>query len=503
MDEERPITVTSVRTVTNDGKPVMSAAKLEPGMQFGRYVIKAILGEGGMGIVYAAFDPTLNRRIAIKVLRIASGAGDVDTHSARARMLREAQAMAMCGHPNLVQVFDVGTYADDVFIAMEFVEGTTLRDWLINHDPTDWRTILAKYLDAARGLGAAHKRHLIHRDFKPENVMIDIEGHVRVMDFGLARHTGGDETQTSMETPAVLRRPLTQTGMIMGTPAYMAPEQFLADATDERTDQFAFCIALFEALYGYRPFQGNTMKGLAKNVMKGEITLPPRKHPVDDHVLTALLAGLQTEPEDRHDNMDVLVDALTIKPDTVGQGPPWILYGTAFLVALTGVLMYWLTAQNLTVQPSDETTIRQGVRMSEIPKREEPVIPPLTQGTFSDAQMEATIAKYHDDIDDCVTQGRKRDPGLEGNVVLDFEIVPKKGSPKDGDIQKVLLANTNLFDRRTARCILGMAMNWEVPGPLCPGGSGISCVAAVTATIVIPEAPEIPPPPKKKTRKGN
>ena len=481
----------------------MSADKLEPGMQFGRYIIKAILGEGGMGIVYAAFDPTLNRRIAIKVLRISGTAGDIDTHSARARMLREAQAMAMCGHPNLVQVFDVGTYANDVFIAMEFVEGTTLRDWLANHDPGDWETILAKYLDAARGLGAAHKRHLIHRDFKPENVMIDTEGHVRVMDFGLARHTGGDESKTTMETPAVLRRPLTQTGMIMGTPAYMAPEQFLADATDERTDQFAFCIALFEALYGYRPFQGNTMKGLAKSVMRGEITLPPRKHPVDDHVLTALLAGLQTEPEDRHDNMGVLVDALTIKPDTGGQGPPWILYGTAFLVALTGVLVYWFTAQNLTSHPDEGTAVHQGIqKLGEVPKRNEPVIPALTEGAFSDVQMEAVIAKHQEDIDDCVAQGRKRDPGLEGKVELDFEIAPKKGSPKDGDIEKVMLANTDLFDRRTARCILGMAMNWEVPGPLCAGGSGIKCVASVTATIIIPEAPEIPPPPKKRTRKS-
>jgi serine/threonine protein kinase len=389
VDDERPITVTSVRTVTNDGEPVTSAEDLEPGMQFGRYVIKEVLGEGGMGVVYAAFDPTLNRKIAIKVLRVSNGMGDIDTRSARMRMIREAQAMAMCGHPNLVQVFDVGTYSDDVFIAMEFVEGITLREWLETHDPKDWETILAKYLDAARGLGAAHFRHLIHRDFKPENVMVDQGGHVRVMDFGLARHVGSGDSETTMETPAVMARPLTQTGMIMGTPAYMAPEQFLADATDERTDQFAFCIALFEALYGYRPFGGDTMKALAKSVMRGEIQLPPRKHPVPDHILTGLLTGLQTESEDRHDNMNMLIDSLTVKPDTAGQGVPWVLYGTAFAVAMTGVILYWITAQRLNEPPPPSPTQQtRVVSPPTTPTRVDPVIPSITQGVITDGQMD-------------------------------------------------------------------------------------------------------------------
>lgn len=495
MDEDRPITVTSVRTVTDDGKPV----KLEPGMQFGRYVIKALLGEGGMGVVYAAFDPKLNRRIAIKVLRVSNAAADMDTQSARIRMIREAQAMAMCGHPNLVQVFDVGTYSDDVFIAMEFVEGTTLREWLIEHDSTDWATILKKYVDAAKGLGAAHFRHLIHRDFKPENVMVDQEGHVRVMDFGLARHIGGGESDTTMETPAAMARPLTQTGMIMGTPAYMAPEQFLADATDARTDQFALCVALFEALYGYRPFKGDSMKALAKSVMRGEITLPPRKHPVPDYILMALLKGLQTESEDRHDSMTVLVDALTVKPDTAGQGTPWILYGTALAVAMTGAILYWTTAQ----RPNEpyEPQTRPAIKVVAVPERDKPVIPSATQGLLTAAQMDAVVAKHHEDIEDCVRQGRKRDPGVTGSLELGFEVHSVEGKPKEGTVEKAILVDTDLFDRRTARCILGMAMNWDFPAPNCTGGMGINCVADIKATIEIPEAPEFKEPPKKKKRK--
>lgn len=461
-------------------------------MQFGRYVIRKVLGEGGMGIVYAAYDPTLNRKIAIKVLRVANGHNDVDTRSARARMLREAQAMAMVGHPNLVNVFDVGTYLDDVYIAMEFVEGVTLRDWLATQDKKDWKEILAKFVGAARGLGAAHRRHLIHRDFKPENVMVDSAGHVRVMDFGLARHTGEEDGETTMETPPAMVRPLTQTGMIMGTPAYMAPEQFLADYTDARTDQFSFCIALFEALYGYRPFAGDTMKALARSVMRGEITLPPRKHRVPDYVLTALLKGLQTEPEDRHDNMDVLVDALTTEPDTSGSSPPWLLYFTSLLVASIGFFMYWSTNDKPPPEPPPPPPPRHAP-----PDWDDTVIPGVTQGLITDDQMLGVVARHQEDIDDCVAQGRKRDRGLGGYVKLKFEV---RGDVKDrrkGVPERVLLEDTDLFDRRTARCILGMAMNWDFPAPRCQGGSGINCKADTTAKIDIPPPKKGAPPPKK------
>jgi len=462
-------------------------------MQFGRYIIKKMLGKGGMGVVYAAFDPTLNRRIAIKVLRVSNGSGDMDTQSARARMLREAQAMAMVGHPNLVQVFDVGTYDDDVYIAMEFVEGVTLRDWLVNHDRKDWRTILKRYLDAARGLHAAHQRRLIHRDFKPENVMVDNNGHTRVMDFGLARHTGPDDPNDTSRTP-ILARPLTQTGMIMGTPAYMAPEQFLADHTDHRTDQFAFCVALYEALYGYRPFRGDSMKALARSVMRGEIVLPPKKSPIPDHILTALLKGLQTDSEDRHDNMGVLIDELTTPPDTSNHGPPWILYIVSCLVAFAGITAYVTTADKV----SFSETEKPKVISEDMFPRNEPVIPMVTQGTITDDQMDAVIARHQEDIDDCVTQGRKRDPGLEGFVDLRFEIVVDEKDYKFGDVDRVLVRDTDLFDRRTARCILGMSMSWRFPAPSCQSGAGDQCEAEVDARIEIPPVRGIAPPKKPR-----
>lgn len=427
-----------------------------------------------MGSVYVAFDPLLNRKIAIKILRISEETGELDAPIARSRMLREAQAMAMCGHPNLVQVFDVGTYDNDVFIAMEFVEGVTLREWLDTHDPTDWRTILKKYLDAARGIAAAHSRNLIHRDFKPENVMVDKDGHVRVMDFGLTRHTGGEDAKNVMGTPLALAHALTQTGTIMGTPAYMAPEQFLADNTDARTDQFAFCVALFEGLYGYRPYSGTTMRELAKSVMVGEVDLPSRKHPVPEYLLTGILKGLQTESFERHDSMDALIETLKVKADFSEQQPPWLLYGTALAVSAIGMLFYGGPVRQANAS-FDKTPSQATV-----------------PGVFMSDTMTRVLAKHQEDIEDCVDHGRERDPDLAGYVDLGFEIHAVEGDLERGNVKKVLLEDTDLSDRRTARCILGMSMTWDFPAPACVESRGIECVGGIKAKIEIPEASELP-----------
>jgi len=493
VDEDRPITITSIDTVGLSGPPPADGI-LEPGTQFGRYVIRKVLGEGGMGVVYAAFDPTLNRKIAIKVLRVAAHGGDVDTRSARARMLREAQAMAMCGHPNLVQVFDVGTYRDDVFIAMEFVEGETLRAWLEHQGGSDWRTVLQKYVDAGRGLAAAHRRNLIHRDFKPENVMVGSDHHVRVMDFGLARHTGEEDPNTTMETPNVMVHPLTQTGMIMGTPAYMAPEQFLAENTDHRTDQFAFCVALFEALYGYRPFRGDTMKALAKSVMRGEIDLPPRRHPVDDHVLTALLKGLQTEPEDRHDNMEVLLDALTTEPDAGATGRSWIWPATSGAVLVTGLLLYFFSARMLEERP-DHTAPRSAVP---VPEHEPPAPPPEPEGLVTGEQIARVLRNNRADVDQCIERAVERDPDVHGVVHLQFEIRTDPDNSSAGIVDKVILDHSEMFDKRAAKCVLGMAMNWRVPAPSCTAPA-VACTAKVPLDVGIepPAAPRPEKPPGK------
>src|SRR5579871_1816494 len=163
---------------------------LAKGAAIGRYVVLGLLGRGGMGEVYAAYDPELDRKIAVKLLR-NRGAGPSDPDG-RTRLLREAQAIARLSHPNVVVVYDVGTFRDSVFIAMEFVEGNTLGYWL-QAAPRRWREVLDVYLAAGRGLVAAHAAGLVHRDFKPENVMITKGGQVRVMDFGLARDQNTDD----------------------------------------------------------------------------------------------------------------------------------------------------------------------------------------------------------------------------------------------------------------------------------------------------------------------
>ncbi|MEZ4428782.1 MAG: serine/threonine-protein kinase [Nannocystaceae bacterium] len=211
--------------------------------RIGRYVILARLGAGGMGVVVVAYDPKLDRKVAIKLL---NNLRDGDRES-RLRMEREAQAMARLAHPNVVTVYEVGEFEGHLFVAMEFVKGKNLNAWLREREPSDdWRTTLDMFIQAGQGLAAAHQAGIVHRDFKPDNVFVGDDGRVRVGDFGLARRE--DE---AAETPATrvwekiadtsaLAHDLTTTGMAMGTPAYMAPEQFLGQSIDARTDQFAF-----------------------------------------------------------------------------------------------------------------------------------------------------------------------------------------------------------------------------------------------------------------------
>ena len=273
--------------------------------QIGRYTVLKPIGAGGMGVVYAAYDTDLDRKIAIKLLHrdvVASGP-DTLGHS---RLLREAQAMAKISHPNVLQVYEVGTHAGQVFLALEFIEGSTLEAWLLAA-PRDWRAIVEIFVQAGRGLQAAHEAGVVHRDFKPENVLVDGHGRARVMDFGLARATG-----TAIPVPkdipisgthSSLSVDLTATGAVMGTPLYMAPEQHLGGATDARTDEFAFCVALHEALFKQRPFAGDDLRSLATNVLRGMVREPPREHKVPAWLRRAVARGLLPAPDDRYPGM--------------------------------------------------------------------------------------------------------------------------------------------------------------------------------------------------------
>ncbi|MEJ7601240.1 MAG: serine/threonine-protein kinase [Kofleriaceae bacterium] len=221
-----------------------------PAQTLGKYRLDRVLGQGGMGVVWGAFDPDLERAVAIKLLHSES-----TEPTLRSRLLREARAMARLKHPNVVTVYEVGTDQNRDYIAMELVEGESLEHWLETKPARP--EILEALLAAGRGLAAAHTAGLVHRDFKPHNVLRSKDGHVFVTDFGLARgqiETDGEPPITGIiRRDSVLDSPLTQTGILIGTPAYMAPEQFVGRVPDPRSDQFAFCVTAWEALTGARP----------------------------------------------------------------------------------------------------------------------------------------------------------------------------------------------------------------------------------------------------------
>ncbi|MGE5186149.1 MAG: tetratricopeptide repeat protein [Acidobacteriota bacterium] len=294
--------------------PTENAANAAPerGNLIGRFVVLEVLGTGGMGVVYAAYDPQLDRKVAIKVLR-AQVAG---SEEARVRLLREAQAMARIDHPNVLRVHEAGTLGEQIFIAMEFAGGGTLRQWLAEQ-PRDRRDILALFAHAGRGLAAAHAAGLVHRDFKPDNVLLVGDGRARVTDFGIvgvvgempaARPSGDLDKPLSENTP--LSRDLTRTGAVMGTPAYMSPEQFQGGTVGPEADQFSFCVALYEALYHTRPFAGRTFHELCASVIGGKLTPIPREADVPSRIRRALLRGLATDPKRRYPSMDRLLGDL-------------------------------------------------------------------------------------------------------------------------------------------------------------------------------------------------
>ena len=279
--------------------------------RLGRYMVIKQLGAGGMGVVYKAYDPDLDRKVALKLLLGQA------TSQARARLLREAQAMAKLSHPNVVPVFDVGVVDEQVFVAMDFVDGQTLNAWMEQRRP--WQEVVDLFVQAGRGLAAAHTVGLIHRDFKPDNVLLSRDpstGELRaqVADFGLARRDDEAADAPREESDLVLasRRSLldaglTRVGAVIGTPAYMSPEQHVGATVDARTDQFSFCIALFEALYGERPFTGDTLEALAIAAGAPRRRPPPPGSAVPKWLHRICLRGLQPDRDARFADMDALL----------------------------------------------------------------------------------------------------------------------------------------------------------------------------------------------------
>jgi serine/threonine protein kinase/tetratricopeptide (TPR) repeat protein len=324
-----------------DGLPI--------GTTLQRYVLLERVGQGAMGAVYAAYDYGLDRKVAVKLLREPRHGS-----SQRRRLMREAQALAKLSHPNVVAIHDIGSHDDQVFIAMEFVDGSTLRRWR-DVQPRSLRDILAVFRAAGEGLAAAHAAGIVHRDFKPDNVLIDRHGRARVGDFGLAtaahdpfeeastnelidtvdatsatsatgatgatESSGVDEVSIASGTPIPRERPegspdelfgglpLTRTGMIFGTPAYMALEQHHGKrANDPRTDQFSFAVALYESVCGVHPFAAPTIGEMADNIEHGRIQPPCRRVP--GWLVRALLPALAADPTHRYPSMAALLREL-------------------------------------------------------------------------------------------------------------------------------------------------------------------------------------------------
>jgi tetratricopeptide (TPR) repeat protein len=317
--------------VDSAGGPARDPGSLPRGTSVGRYVVLERLGAGGMGVVYSAFDPELDRKVALKLLY---GHG---SSAARARLVREAQSLARLTDPGVVTVHDVGTHDDRVFVAMELVPGRTLTEWQ-RAAPRTWREATAMWIAAGRGLAAVHAAGLVHRDFKPDNVMVADDGRVRVMDFGLARESadeGAHAVAGDAGDPATSGVPaLTQAGARMGTPAYMAPEQHLGLRSDARTDQFGFCVGLYEALYGERPFRAATLTALALEVTEGRIQPAPRGASVPAWLRRVIVRGLSVDPAQRWPDMRSLLHALDRDP---GRRVRQAALGLASAAALVGV----------------------------------------------------------------------------------------------------------------------------------------------------------------------
>ncbi|MCB9752919.1 MAG: serine/threonine protein kinase [Myxococcales bacterium] len=300
--------------------------------QFGRFTVLERVAGGGMGVVYAAFDPKLSRKVAIKVLR---DQGD----ARRRRLLREARTLARLSHPNVVAIHDVEHEGDAVFIAMEFIEGDSLRRWL--RQPRLLERVVDVLVDAGQGLAAAHAQGVVHGDFKPDNVLVGEDGRARVVDFGLARTIEAREPTGCVESMAAASGLSSRVG---GTVMYMAPEQLAGGRPDERADQFSFAVTAYEALYGARPFSGETAGAILEEVRAGRVRAPPVGSHVGAALHRALLRALELDATRRFPSMRALLEELRVTPGSrrsrwfgVGLGVGLGLFGAAsFLLGSVG-----------------------------------------------------------------------------------------------------------------------------------------------------------------------
>jgi len=351
---------------------------------FGRYVLDEKLGAGAMGVVWAAHDPKLGRMVALKLLRRYDPA-------LMDRLVREARSMAQVSHPNVVGVFDVGESEGSAFIAMELVTGRSLRTWQ-NDETRTVSELVAAYVAAGRGLSAAHGAGIVHRDFKADNVLVGNDGRIRVTDFGLAaakpsesgtRHTIDDVN-------------LTTSGSVLGTPAYMAPEQFSGGDVDPRTDQFNFCVSLYEALYGERPFEGKTYDELSENVIAGKLRSAPHGTQVSGGLRQILARGLSAKPAERFPSMDHLLVELARDRARPWRRTGWVALAVAAALAV-GLIADWKVRDRIAAQVAESFELT-GVEVDKTIHRVENELELAAKVAYSESALRE-VAGHHDQAD--------------------------------------------------------------------------------------------------------
>ncbi len=334
----------------------------------GRYPIERRIGRGGMGTVYEAQDSELGRTVALKVML----PGDANA----ARTKAEARTLAQLSHPNVVTVHEVGQHGERVFLAMEYVEGETLGEWLAR--PHSREAILEVFAQAGEGLAAAHETGTAHRDFKPSNVLIREDGRVKVIDFGLSQ-AGASETPSLPELDARL----TRTGALLGTPAYMSPEQFRGEEVDARTDVFSFAVALYEALAGERPYGGDDVESMRAAVLSN-VERPRRPKTLTRRLWTALEAALEVDVQRRPTTLRPLLDAMNNRQPRLGM----VAVGSAVLLA-------GLTAAGLALGPAPDEHEPEPV--DTVRARAFADLRDTTDGEERQKAAEAFLAAYGDD----------------------------------------------------------------------------------------------------------
>ena len=336
--------------------------ELPRGSMVGRYTVLGSVARSQADVVYGAYDPTNERKVAIKLIRITETDDDADRDAARERMLEEAEAIAQLRHPCVVEVLEVGTLDDHIFLALEFLDGIDLRAWMEARDePFPWPEVLRVFREAGRGLAAAHRRGIVHRDFSPSSVLLCKGGRICVLDFGLGREaTPRDEldldvAELESSLPGLSpqdrdrHRPasITRRGLTLGTPHYMAPEVHISHRSDAKSDQFSFCVALYEALYGERPFPGNRPIAIAMEAVKHNIRHAPPSSNVPPWLREIVVRGLHPRPEERWRSMDALLRELARDP--AARRRRWAL--GAAVVGVLGAGAYGIARQ---VQAEEE-----------------------------------------------------------------------------------------------------------------------------------------------------